>query len=69
MKKRIEITIKCDTAELAAEALEEIAAQIRGAGFDRAPNDIREFEGDTGVFGFHYEVMDNDGTDMYGNDL
>ncbi len=69
MKKKIEIIIKCDNGEQAADALEEIALQLRGAGFDKAPNDIRECEDANEVpYGFLYDVRDNDdNTDIYGN--
>lgn len=69
MKKKIEITLKCTTEDQAADMLEEIAAMLRGARFKNAPNDMREFEDVAGPHGYHYEVHDNDGTDIYGNEL
>ncbi len=68
MKKKIEITVKCDNETQAADALETIAAQLRGAGFHNAPNDIREMEDEAGrAYGFYYDVCENNGTDVYGN--
>lgn len=66
MKYKIEVIIKCDNEEQAADCLETIASQLKSAGFNKAPNDIMELVDKTNkIFGFLYEVLDNNNTNIY----